>query len=288
MLKFSRELESKLAKYRADYRLIVNDWLESGAFGITYPALLVETFHYVRHSCSLMNYACAQLGHESLPLQIYFARHIAEEVGHEEWLLNDLEKLGYNRLEVEASPPLAETINLVGSQLYVINYLHPAGLLGYVYLMESTPPSKTSLAFLEAYGVKSGAMTFLSRHGQEDQRHRRELRDTLDTHFTEPRIREAAILSAVMGLSNVNRLLARVKRGKYADCFPETTTASALAIQTHFPSIIIPLSLRPSRNGGHEPSNQTLKRRNQNVAKAKQPQRAISAGRKKHAGSGGL
>jgi len=57
MSKFSAELEAKLAPYRAEYQRIVNGWLESGAFGLTYPALLVETFHYVKHSCSLMSQA---------------------------------------------------------------------------------------------------------------------------------------------------------------------------------------------------------------------------------------
>jgi pyrroloquinoline quinone (PQQ) biosynthesis protein C len=221
MSKFSAELEAKLATYRDEYQRIVNGWLESGAFGLTYPALLVETFHYVKHSCTLMSQACAQLKPDMLQLQTYLAQHITEEMGHEEWALDDLEKLGYDRKAVAASRPLAETINLIGSQLYVINYLHPAGLLGYVYMMESTPPNETTLAFLEAYGVTPDAMTFLSRHGQADQRHSRELRSMLDMHFIGSRMREAAITSAVLGLADVNRLLARVRRGNYVNWFPE-------------------------------------------------------------------
>lgn len=252
MPKFSEELESRLSPYRDEYRLIVNGWLESGTFGITYPALLVETFHYVKHSCSLMSFACAQLGHDMLPLQSYFAKHLAEEVGHEEWVLNDLEELGYDRKAVESSRPLSETLNLIGSQLYIINYMHPAGLLGYVYLMESTPPNELSLAFLEAHGIGAGAMTFLSRHGETDQRHSRELRDMLDLHFAEPRLREAGTLSAVMGLSNINRLLARVKSGNYINHFPEVMAGAPHTLPTQPPTLNAASPLRPVAKTGQE------------------------------------
>lgn len=235
MPKFSEELESKLSPYRDEYRLVVNGWLAGGTFGVTYPALLVETFHYVKHSCSLMSRACARLGHDRLPLQAYFAKHIAEEVGHEEWVLDDLEALGYDRREVEASRPLPETVGLIGSQLYVIDYVHPAGLLGYVYLMESTPPNELSLAFLEAYGIGPGATTFLRRHGETDQRHSRELGEMLDLHFGEPQLREAATLSAVIGLSCINRLLRRVRSGNYVSHLPETAAPEPQTFHHHQP-----------------------------------------------------
>lgn len=218
--RFSEELEAALSPYREEYRVVVNSWLRSGAFALTYPALLVETYHYVKHSCSLMSTACARLGREHAGLEQYLARHIAEEVGHEQWLLDDLERLGCDRAEVESSMPLAETMQLVGGQLYVINYLHPAGLLGYVYMMESQPPSPESLAHLEALGVPAGALKFLSRHGEEDQTHRVELRDTLDAHFSAPPLRRAATASAVLGLSSVNRLFARIRSGDYVNPAP--------------------------------------------------------------------
>jgi hypothetical protein len=250
MPKFSEELESRLTPYRDEYRLVVNGWLAGGTFGVTYPALLVETFHYVKHSCSLMSQACARLGHDALPLQTYFAQHIAEEVGHEEWVLDDLEALGYDRREVEASRPLPETVSLIGSQLYVIDYLHPAGLLGYVYLMESTPPNELSLAFLEAYGIGPRATTFLRRHGETDQRHSRELREMLDLHFREPRLREAATLSAVIGLSCINRLLRRVRSGNYVDHFPETTVPAPPTFQSQPPPLNPALPQRPPAKAG--------------------------------------
>ncbi len=169
------ELERELAPLREEYRGIVNPWLVDGLFHVTYPALLVETYHYVKHSCSLMSHACARLAPEEVTLQRYLAHHIAEEVSHEQWVLDDLETLGYNRGEVGESLPLPETISMIGSQLYVINYLDPKALIGYVYVMESMPPGKNLFEYLEAAGIPRKAMSFLVNHGDADIVHRQEL-----------------------------------------------------------------------------------------------------------------
>jgi len=225
-LKYSEELESILAPYRAEYSQIVRDWIESGAFGATYSAYLVESFHQMKHSCSLLSYACARQDHNHLELQESLARHEAEETGHDAWLLDDLEHLGVDRRQALASPPLHETINLIGSQLYVITYLHPTGLLGYLYALESRPPTKEYLTLLrKAFDIPPKAMTFLIRHGQEDVEHKRELECMLDNHVVNPQGREAVIISATTGLSNVNRLLARVRSGEYANCLPQVQAA---------------------------------------------------------------
>jgi Iron-containing redox enzyme len=217
----SDSVERALDSYWAEYDAIVNEWLVNGTFGVTYPALLVETFHYVKHSCSLMELACARLGHEHIALRQYLTKHIAEETGHQNWVLNDLEALGYDRTMVRQSEPLAETINLIGSQLYVINYLHPAGLLGYVYLMESRPPDRRMLeAVQECFSISSRAMSFLTRHGEEDIRHRRELKDVLDSCIEGDIEQEATITSAVMGLANINRIMLRIRSGKYNSARP--------------------------------------------------------------------
>jgi hypothetical protein len=219
--KYSDGLETLLSPYRAAYNQIMNTWVGDRTFGVTYPALLVETYHYVKHSCSLMSDAYARLGEANSEIKTYLEKHIGEETGHEEWLLNDLEQLGFDREAVKTSTPMAETIDLIGSQLYVINYLHPAGLLGYVYVMESQPPSETSLKLLqELFGIRPDAMTFFIRHGEADLKHRVELKFMLDTHFESLPERQAATISAVMGLSGVNRLLNRARSGDFVSWLP--------------------------------------------------------------------
>src|SRR5207237_764368 len=109
--------------YRAENREILNEWIERGTFGITYKSFLIETYHYIKHSCPLMRAANARLAGNP-KLKAYMTRHIAEETGHDQWVLNDLEQLGVDRVEAQSSPPLHETMNLIGSQLYVIQCLN--------------------------------------------------------------------------------------------------------------------------------------------------------------------
>jgi pyrroloquinoline quinone (PQQ) biosynthesis protein C len=188
--------------------------------------LLLETFHYVKHSCALMDRAHDRLGPQHAALQAYLRTHRAEETGHEAWLLDDLAALGYDRAEAADSTPLAETVAMVGSQLYVIDYLHPAGLIGYIYVMESKPPTELFLSVLhERFGVPREAMNFLARHGEADLVHREELREILDSCFADPHARRAAVASATLGLSCVVRLFERLRLGDYLDPCPPLSTS---------------------------------------------------------------
>lgn len=215
---FSHDLERSLAPLRSQYNDVVNGWFSEGTFGVTYPPLLVETYHYVRHSCALMDRACELLDEEHATLRTYLRHHRQEEYGHERWLLEDLVALGFDRDAVVDSDALAETVALVGSQLYVIDYLHPAGLLGYVYVMESKPPTQTWLDTLhQTAGIPREALTFLTRHGDADIVHREELREILNTCFADPSARRAARTSAMLGLAGVVRLFARLRSGNFME-----------------------------------------------------------------------
>jgi hypothetical protein len=218
-VEFSTQLERSLTPHRAAYNAVMNGWLHERTFGFAYPALLVETFHYVRRSCALMERAEQLLDpqHEAA-LRAFLRSHSGEERGHEQWLLDDLEVLGYDRAQVADSTPLAETVAMVGSQLHIIDFVHPAGLIGYIYVMESKPPAEVFLRLLhEDFGVPREAMTFLSRHGDADVRHRIELCEILDTCFSEPVARRAALAGAALGLSCVVRLLERLRTGDFLD-----------------------------------------------------------------------
>jgi hypothetical protein len=159
---FSTELEARLKPHREAYNATVNGWLLDRTFGITYPALLLETYHYVKHSCSLMDRAHDRLGPLDATLRTYLRTHRTEETGHEAWLLDDLAVLGYDRTEATQSAPLAETVAMIGSQLYVIDYCSPAGLIGYIYVMESKPPSEFFLSVLheEFWGYRASSAYF--------------------------------------------------------------------------------------------------------------------------------
>ncbi|MDP8904642.1 MAG: iron-containing redox enzyme family protein [Chloroflexota bacterium] len=112
----------------------------------------------------------------------YFATHIEEERGHDEWLLEDMASLGVTREEVLTRPPSAAAAALVGAQYYWIEHYHPVALLGYVALLEGYPPVAAEIEELRRRtGYGADAFRTLSLHGELDPRHGEELDHVLDT-----------------------------------------------------------------------------------------------------------
>jgi pyrroloquinoline quinone (PQQ) biosynthesis protein C len=218
----SDRLNSALAEYRKEYNSVFNGWLgDDASFGVAYPAFLVETYHYVRHSCFLMEEALARTPADREVICEYWKKHIKEEVGHEEWAVNDLGVLGYSKTDVVRSEPLPETVTLIGGQMFMVQRVNPISLLGYAYMMETKPPDSRFLVLIsETFSIPRSAMTFLFGHADADVAHAVELKELVNTIVTESEVR-SVITSAVLGLSCINSILSRLRRGMYVDGRPE-------------------------------------------------------------------
>jgi hypothetical protein len=115
------------------------------------------------------------------PLATYLEEHVDEELGHDETLLGDLERIGVGRAEVLARVPSPSVAALVGGQYYWILHHHPVTFLGYVALMEGYPPTADLIATLiERTGYPEDAFRTLIEHGELDPGHRDHLDRTLD------------------------------------------------------------------------------------------------------------
>lgn len=142
---------------------------------------LTETWHYVRFSVPLLERAAARMDDGLPDLRAWFLRHVAEERGHDDWLLDDLERLGVSRVTVRASLPSRETATLVGTQLWVLEALHPAALLGYVWSLECRPPGTSGLEELAAtFDAPPEALSTLRAHGTTDPGHLAEILQVAD------------------------------------------------------------------------------------------------------------
>ena len=74
----------------------------------------------------------------------YLSKHISEEQGHDEWLLEDMEVLGIERKAVLKRVPIPTATALAGTQYYWIFHVHPVALLGFLAVMEGSPPGPSS------------------------------------------------------------------------------------------------------------------------------------------------
>jgi len=190
--------------------LVFDAWLSlasSEDFRDRFPLFLIETYHYVKHSVPLMGLACARLDYRQLPVVRYLGRHIDEEAGHDGWLLDDLERLGWPRARVTHRTPLSETLLMVGLQRQHIEDGRPLSLLGYIYALEAVPWSKVYLQQLQReHQLPQGCLSSLIAHAEEDPGHGVEIRRLLDHRVTDPGVRRLIASSAQATLDLVARL----------------------------------------------------------------------------------
>lgn len=148
----------------------------------------------------------------------YLAKHIREELHHDEWLLDDLELLGFDRAAVLQRAPAPTVADMVGSQYYWIFHHHPVALLGYIAVMEGYPPTVNQVDDLIAMsGYPRDAFRTLLLHAQLDPRHRDDLDELLDALPLEPAHASLMGVSALrtldLGCSAIHDVLERHRHG---------------------------------------------------------------------------
>jgi hypothetical protein len=136
----------------------------------------------------------------------YFGTHIDEERNHDEWLLDDLEAIGFDQSRVVGRPPSPTVASAVGAQYYWILHFHPVVLLAWIGLLEGYPPTPRTIdRLMRRTGYGPEAFRTLTAHADLDPGHGDELFDTLDRL---PLTREQATAIGLNAMSSV-RLLAR-------------------------------------------------------------------------------
>jgi hypothetical protein len=138
----------------------------------------------------------------------YLTRHIEEESGHDKWLLRDLAALGVEAEKAPEGLPQAEVSQLAGAQYYTILHLHPVGILGYIYALESAPPNPDFIARLATQcDLPGDALFTLREHGASDTSHTDALVSVLTRHGYSGFQEDTIIYSAQNALRSVIGML---------------------------------------------------------------------------------
>ena len=152
-----------------------------------YPRYLVAVHTIIRASVPLMVDALAVVRESYLDtpagpeLAAYFVQHIPEETGHDDWLLDDLARLGLPREVATAHLPSPTVAAMVGAQYYYIRHYHPAVLLGYIAVLEGYPPDvELARRAAELTGYPIEAFRTLRKHAHLDPHHKQDLDDAID------------------------------------------------------------------------------------------------------------
>jgi hypothetical protein len=128
----------------------------------------------------------------------YYETHIAEELHHDEWMLDDMETLGLERAQILARIPPSGLAAAVGAQYYWILHYHPVALLGYFAVLETDPVSADVVEAAAAVsGLPRTAFRTLFLHADHDFDHCAELNRLIDRLPLEPRHVKVMSMSAM-------------------------------------------------------------------------------------------
>jgi long-chain acyl-CoA synthetase len=139
-----------------------------------YVAYLCQAYHHVKHTVPLLMAVGARLPGSHEWLREAVAEYIDEELGHQEWILNDIAACGYDREAARATQPTQATELMVAYAYDTIQRVNPVGFFGMVHVLEGT---SIAVADTVADGVQQAlqlpdeAFSYLRSHGALDQDH---------------------------------------------------------------------------------------------------------------------
>jgi pyrroloquinoline quinone (PQQ) biosynthesis protein C len=175
-MSFFEQLQQRTADARAELLAIpvIRDCLAGRVTRDQYLAFLAQAYHHVKHTVPLLM-ACGSRVPERLGwLRPAIAEYIAEEIGHEEWILNDIAASGGDPDVVRDGAPAPATELMVAYAYDYVARRNPAGFFGMVHVLEGT---SIAIATAAAQSLRSGldlppeALTYLASHGSLDQEH---------------------------------------------------------------------------------------------------------------------
>ena len=161
----------------------------------TYIAYLTQAYHHVKHTVPFLMSMGSRLPEKSGYLRKALAEYIEEEIGHEEWILNDIEAAGGSRDVAQQARPYLATELLVAYNYDYIARKNPVGFLGVVFMLESTSVGIATAGadtLKTALNLPKDAFSYLYSHGSLDISHLDFFRDTVN-RVSDPTDQQAII-----------------------------------------------------------------------------------------------
>lgn len=183
----SRRLRQKIERALPRAGSISAALVEHPCYREAFPEFLITVHQMIRATVPLMRTAldrCRQLTATdavAAGMVPYFEQHIQEEMHHDDWLLDDLERIGVSRAAVLARMPSPAVASLAGAQYYWIHHHHPVAKLGQIAVMEGYPSSPEAVELMQQRtGYPPAAFHTLEKHCHLDQNHRDDFDEMLD------------------------------------------------------------------------------------------------------------
>jgi pyrroloquinoline quinone (PQQ) biosynthesis protein C len=160
---------------------------EAAANGMSlerYQRLLCELYHIVWHFNPICAAGASRISDENAEVRYFLYRHMQEEAGHEQWVLNDLEAIGFGHQKVMAHAPSCHVLGMLGFNYWSADRRHPCSILGMLYVLEvlaAVYGGPFSVAIKEGLLLQGDrGISFLKSHASLDEVHMVDLRNVLN------------------------------------------------------------------------------------------------------------
>ena len=165
-----------------------------------YLAFLAEAYHHVRHTASLLAACKGRLPDRLAWLAPELDHYIAEETGHDEWILDDIAACGGDAQAVRHGRPQPATELMVAYAYDTIARGNPVGFFGMVLVLEGTSVALALNAadrIQRSLGLPDSAFSYLRSHGELDREHTAHFARLMDL-LDDPADQQAVIHAARM------------------------------------------------------------------------------------------
>ncbi|HQN64647.1 MAG TPA: iron-containing redox enzyme family protein [Methylophilus sp.] len=140
----------------------------------TYVAFLTEAYHHVKHTIPLLMACGGRLPEKYEWLRTAIGEYIEEEMGHQEWVLNDIAACGFDKEAVRNGTPSTQAELMVAYAYDLVNRVDPLGFFGMVLVLEGTSiavASEAAKRISQSLNLGPDCFTYLTSHGALDVGH---------------------------------------------------------------------------------------------------------------------
>ena len=163
-----------------------------------YIAFLQQAYHHVKHTTPLLMTVGGRIPESKEWLRNAVAEYIEEELGHQEWILNDIAACGYDKEAARQSTAAFATEMMVAYAYDSVTRINPLCFFGMVHVLEGTSVAMADMA-ANAIGktlkLPKSAFSYLVSHGSLDQDHIKFFASLMD-QITDPQEQALIIHSA--------------------------------------------------------------------------------------------
>lgn len=139
-----------------------------------YQTFLQQAYHHVKHTTPLLMACGSRIPHSKEWIRDALAEYIEEELGHQEWILNDLNATGYDAELVRNGQPSLATELMIAYAYDTIQRRNPISFFGMVLVLEGTSIALATQAagkIQHKLNLPENAFSYLNSHGSLDIEH---------------------------------------------------------------------------------------------------------------------